>query len=166
MYAHALLCIDIEACTHTMILSCLCVHDAPPLCAAGRRATLRLRRVDRRVALNAQKPVTLLCKYAHIYIHMCAYALLYIDTEACTQTMIVACLCVHDAPPLGAAGRRATLRLGRVDRRVTPDARLAEASETSVHMCTHTYIHVCACTFVYRHRGVHPHYDTVMFVCS
>ena len=97
---------------------------------------------------------------------MYAHVLVYIDIEACTKTMILACLCVHDAPPLCAAGRRATLRLGRVDRRVTPDARLAEASETSVHMCTHTYIHVCACTFVYRHRGVHPHDDTVMFVCS
>ena len=82
MYAQALLCIDIEACNHSMILSCLCVHDASPLCAAGRRATLRFRRVDRRVALNAQKPVTLLCEYAYVDKHMCAYALLYVDTDA------------------------------------------------------------------------------------
>ena len=82
MYAHVLVYIDIEACTKTMILACLCVNDAPTLCAAGRRATLRFRRVDRRVALNAQKPVTLLCEYAYVDKHMCAYALLYVDTDA------------------------------------------------------------------------------------
>ena len=65
---------------------------------------------------------------------MYAHVLVYIDIEACTKTVILACFCVNDAPTFCAAGRRATLRLGRVDRRVTPDARLAETSETAAIM--------------------------------
>ena len=60
-------------------------------------------------------------KCAQIYIYIYAPALFQIDVEACTQTMILSCLCVHNGTSLYAAGRRATLRLGRVDRRVTPD---------------------------------------------